>query len=114
MTLTPARILVLTLATARLTRFVTTDALPDHAVLHHLHDKAAEKGFERDRRGVSRPKNLVGYASEMINCPFCIGFWLGGAVLVGEVALGHTKLWKLGIGALALNYVVGHVSSRID
>lgn len=53
-----------------------------------------------------------------LDCPFCVGFWIGLLVLIGGATIGRLPvlrhLWALAMGALALNYVVGHVSSRID
>lgn len=52
-----------------------------------------------------------------LQCPWCIGFWLGTGVLVtGAVADRHPTtraLWKLGAGALALNYVTAHLGARL-
>lgn len=53
-----------------------------------------------------------------LDCPFCVGFWIGALVLLGNVTLGRLPIvgpvWRFGLAAFALNYVVGHVSSRID
>lgn len=98
----------------------------------------------RDRDGVSYPVSDDGVYSESwlagwqywydktgpiskqarlvkgLDCPFCVGFWIGGLILLGEV-LTRTKplrwarpLWTFGLAMLSLNEVVGHVSSRID
>lgn len=52
------------------------------------------------------------------DCPFCWGFWVGVAVTaltVVLVPLGVVGLVWLGILAvLTLNYIVGHISARID
>lgn len=52
------------------------------------------------------------------DCPFCWGFWVGVAVTALTVVLaplGVVGLVWLGILAvLTLNYIVGHISARID
>lgn len=51
-------------------------------------------------------------------CPFCIGFWLGAIVLVLTVILvplAHVGIvWVAFLALLTLNYIVGHISSRLD
>lgn len=52
-----------------------------------------------------------------LDCPFCIGFWIGLGILAVNTATAGTRLagpWRGLKTALALNYVVGHVSARID
>jgi len=125
-TVTPAHPLVraaaLGLAAARLTRFVTTDWLGEWWIGQPAKAWAEkvdgpDSAIDLTATGHHRTKLVKG-----LDCPFCVGFWVGGALLIGEAALGATSkspklvrgTWALGIGALALNYIVGHVSSRID
>ena len=85
------------LATARLIRFLTTDALGDVLIV----------------RPAKRWAGAVGWRNELVSgleCPFCIGFWVGLIVL----ALPDNRLVRWVLRGLALNYVVAHVSSRID
>lgn len=53
-----------------------------------------------------------------LECPYCAGFWVGGVVLVSAAVAARfpalRPLWRLAAGALALNYVTAHVSSRLD
>jgi hypothetical protein len=83
--------------TLRLTRFVTTDDLG--------------KWWLQDHRGQSR------YWSGL-DCPFCVGFWIGVAALVSLAAVGgpgHAEQWwRYAAGAFTLNYLVGHLSARVD
>lgn len=182
-----ARLALLALATARLTRFVTTDWLgewwlvrpakrwaqrheareierrsesprvefdraifgdvvPEEASLLPSASVAPRHGRARGRRRkgtrpdvdhvfeeehYGQPEPLPEYSEEPdpdngwrsklvhgLDCPFCVGFWIGGAVLVGEAVTRRAPrlrgAWTLALGALALNYLVGHVSSRID
>lgn len=52
-----------------------------------------------------------------LDCPFCVGFWLGAGLLVtGAAASGHPAArtaWRLGAGALALNYVAAHLGGAL-
>ena len=51
-------------------------------------------------------------------CPHCIGFWLGAAVVVLTVVLMPLgmlgTIWLVVLSILALSYVVGHLSARLD
>lgn len=144
-TASATRVALLGLATARLTRFITSDWLGEWVLVGPAKRWAA--GHTRDRLRELRPEisdraidelgvddlvktgatddRVASKAARLVKgleCPFCVGFWLGGAVLVGDALLGPTSkaplplrlAWKLGIGALALNYVVAHISSKID
>jgi hypothetical protein len=67
----------------------------------------------------TEPLTVAGLIVEGLDCPFCVGFWIGGAVLVGEAVTRRAPspvraAWRLLTGALALNYVTGHLSSRLD
>ncbi len=132
--------LLLTLAVLRATRFVTTDWLGEWwlvgpakkwAVKHDelaMLDTLDEGGkalwttlpdsekikwlAEQGTIPSSRSKLVKG-----LDCPFCVGFWIGLMALV--VSWMPLPGWlagvrNLAISAFALNYVVGHVSSRID
>lgn len=53
-----------------------------------------------------------------LSCPHCVGFWIGAIVLLGTWFLAPLPLaslaWGLLLGALTLNYLTAHISSRID
>jgi len=82
------------LAVMRLTRLVTTDVLGDELIVKPAKKWAGDSP--------SRIKLVDGF-----ECAFCIGFWIGLAVIVLPIP---TTLKR----ALALNYLCGHVSSRLD
>lgn len=138
---------IVALATARLSRFVTTDTLGDWTIVQpakrwaqrrepaawvrdddeaELTPLPAEASDELIREAFGpvptwRTKLVTG-----LECPFCIGFWLGGVTLAAWKASTRLQRSKrrparaagsavrLGLGALALNYIVGHVSARLD
>lgn len=112
MTLILFDLLLLILATLRVTRLVTTDNLPGQWWIYGpLYKRAYGRGA-----GASTPR-WAKYI-EGLTCPFCIGFWIG---LVGAVSLylvggpGDADIWWRWLaGVFALNYVVGHVSGRLD
>lgn len=130
--MTPARILVAALAALRLTRFVTSDFLGEwtiagpakrwaHGYESSPAEVAAVNQAERDGNPVPTPRPENGWRSKLVkglDCPFCVGFWLGCLVLLAEVVAPRIPvvhhLWRFAAGALALNYVTGHVSARID
>lgn len=96
------------LASARLTRFVVADNLGrwlvkdpvDAAMDRYAEQHAEEPWWWKYREG--------------LDCPFCAGFWLGLGVLAGEQVLGGNRAWRTITGALAMNYVVGHLVARLD
>lgn len=50
-------------------------------------------------------------------CPFCIGMWIGtgviGTYVIADLTPGWYLLaWRILFGALALNFVVGHLAVR--
>jgi hypothetical protein len=52
-------------------------------------------------------------------CPFCIGMWIGlfvvGTYVAADLTPGwYLMAWRILFGALALNYVVGHLAVRLD
>lgn len=144
-----SRLALVALATARLTRFVTTDSLgewlfagpakrwavrdviaPTSSSDEHKSEIEAAKRRALDEEVASDLAGLVEYGAQGpgasrrarlvsgLSCPFCVGFWIGAAVLLGEVLTGRTRLlrgvWTFALGALGLNYATGHISSRLD
>lgn len=103
-------ITLLVLATLRVSRLVTTDNLPGQWWIHApLYKKAYGKGGTTP----AWAKYLDG-----LGCPFCVGFWIGLVAVVSLWLVGGpgeaADWWRWLAGAFALNYVVGHVASRLD
>ena len=52
-----------------------------------------------------------------LSCPFCVGFWVAGAVLLSLWALGGPgqvwEPWRWVAGWFTLNWVAAHVGSRL-
>lgn len=105
------------LATARLTRFVTRDVLGEWTVVGPLR-QWADRNEPGDVFGeeATGPRHM---AVTGLDCPFCVGTWIGFGVL-GSYAAARAagpqalRAWRFVTSGLALNYVVGHVSARID
>lgn len=117
---------LLALAAARVTRFFTSDTLGEWVAVGPVkrwafrHEAPAEF---RDLVDDPQPAPVPawGWRSRLVSgldCPFCVGFWVGLLALVGEATVARVPvlgaLWRLGVAAFALNYAVGHVSKRID
>lgn len=54
-------------------------------------------------------------------CPFCVGFWIGVIVVAITGALSWSwaptwlaALWLFALVVLTLNYIIGHISARLD
>lgn len=121
----------------RLSRFITSDKLGDWLIvrpaqewaIRHEGAPTPEPEFVI-REGVALtnpnyPGQAVdeenGWRSKLVSgleCPFCAGFWAGAALLAADMALPERgaarAVFTWGTRALALNYVAGHVSSRLD
>jgi hypothetical protein len=78
-------VLVLVLATYRLTRLVTSDTFPFEPL---------------------RTRTVGSWFGYLITCPFCVSVWLGGFVAVGQGLIGDTWGWQVFTGAMALSAVV--------
>lgn len=105
-------------------RATTAEVLAEVEATHerHPHPALAEL-IERTRADLEdeEPMSIPARAASGLECPFCVGFWLGGVALVGAAVAQHhatprplAAAIKLVGGSLALNYVVGHISSRLD
>lgn len=51
-------------------------------------------------------------------CPFCVGFWIGVGIIAATILLAPLAvwgaIWAVLLAMLTLNYIVGHVSAKID
>jgi hypothetical protein len=118
------RLALVVIATARLIRFVTEDSLGYWWVVEpvrawaNVHDNP---DIERGSMGsYEEPQPWRGWRSKVasgIDCRWCVGFWIGVLVLVGEVTLGRIPgvrhLWTFALAALALNSVANGVGKGI-
>lgn len=110
-----------TLAAARLSRLVITDDIGRWWIKEPI-DRAMDAYAERELWASAN----VGQAPREpwwwryrsgLDCPFCVGFWLGAGVLVtGAVASRHPApraVWRLAAGSLALNYTAAHLGAHL-
>lgn len=117
------RYALLTLASARLSRLVTTDQLGEWFI-HNPVYKWADK-HEHVRRRVMRqdmdspePVTWQGRLASGLECPFCVGFWATlGVVAVERATRSTPRPFRAAVEvvgtALAVNYVVGHAEARL-
>ena len=108
--------------TLRLTRLVTTDDISEW----WLRDPAEKWAIKhkklvhvsRDNRTETYSTGWRGKLVSGLDCPFCIGFWLGlGAVISLDFVGGPgsaSDRWRYTAGAFTLNYISAHVSARLD
>lgn len=118
------RLVLVVLGTARLIRFVTEDSLGTWTVVEPVR-RWANRHDQPDIHPDSlaayeEPDPYAGWRSKVasgIDCRWCVGFWIGVLVLVGEVTLGRIPgvrhLWRFGLAALALNSVANGVGQGI-
>lgn len=86
------------------------------AIMDDLGRRALIPAEERIRDRLPEHRQWV---ADGFTCPFCIGFWIGGLVIATYCLTlispeWVSVLWRIGAGALALNYVVGHVVASLD
>jgi len=103
-------VVLLVLASLRATRMVTTDKVPGE---WWIHAPLMKRAFVNGKARPKWAKYLIG-----LECPFCVGFWICLVAILSLLLVGgpgHAPdWWRWAAGALALNYVVGHVASRLD
>ena len=106
--------------TLRLSRLITTDYIGEWFVR-----EPAERWVDRHKQWVSSRGNVdlyeKGWRGKLVTgleCPFCIGFWLGLAGIISLELVGGPgdahEAWRWVAGGLTLNYIVGHISGRAD
>lgn len=118
----PLDIALATLAAARLSRFVITDEMGEWWVKQPI-DRAMDAYAEREMWASANvgqtPREPWWWKYRSgLDCPFCVGFWLGAAVLTTGAAATRlpgpaAAAWRLGAGALALNYAAAHLGVRL-
>lgn len=135
----PSTLILTAIAATRLTRFVTTDSLGQWTITDPATRWAVKhEGGEvengigevipvhprdvhhvKDEPLILDPSN--GWRSKLVSglyCPHCVGFWIGAGLLAGGTVAGKArvgaKLFTGLTGSLALSYLVGHVSQRLD
>lgn len=96
---TVTTLLLAMLATARLTRLVTTDRITQ-----------GPRGWLLRRIIKSRgEESLLAY---LIVCDWCVSVYTGGAVAAAWVLAGETLWFQAPVAALALSYAAGFLASK--
>lgn len=95
--------------TLRLSRLITGD----HVGLWFVRGPASMWAQRHEPNGDGwRAKLQLG-----LDCPFCIGFWLGGLALLSLWLAGGpgdaAAWWRWSAGLFALNWAVGHIAGRM-
>lgn len=109
------------LASARLTRFVITDSMGKWWIKDPIDEAMTGYSLEATeyalRTGTAAVEPWWWKYREGLDCPFCVGFWLGSGVLAAHAATAHRprarKVWRFAAGAFALNYVTAHLGSAL-
>lgn len=99
-------------ATLRLTRLIATD---DAGKV--IRDPARWWATPPEHTGFPEAYEWRSTLVDGLECPFCVGYWLGAGVLISwAVAQRHPltyKAWRLAAASLALNELVGHAAIRL-
>lgn len=95
--------------TLRLTRLIVVDDIGDWWV-----KKPIAKRLSEIRSDGKRQKAFDYW--DGLSCPFCIGFWIAGAVLLSLFLVGGpgdaAVLWRWVAGWFALNWIAAHLGAR--
>lgn len=97
-------------AAARLTRLVTQDSLLDVPRAHIEHWGNTRKHGEDYTDDLA--ENDPHWAAKLINCPWCIGFWINAAVLATAWWWGDRRWWRYTAGVWATSYATSAVVSN--
>lgn len=95
-------------ASMRLTRLVVTDDVPGGWWIKAPLEARAARHHARH----GTPPRWWRY-TEGLDCPFCIGLWIAGAVTVADHLVGDRTWWRLLTAALTLNEAAAHLGSRL-
>lgn len=90
-------------ASLRLTRLIVTDDLGQWWVKDPL------RNYVLQRIPTEQAEDYL----DGLDCPFCVGFWIGAGVLASAALLGERRSWRFVAGALTLNYVAAHLGARL-
>lgn len=60
------------------------------------------------------PGRSAGWTYALLDCPFCLGFWLSAAVVASWLTVGQTLVWQAVAAAFTVSYLVGHAIARLD
>lgn len=94
------------------------DRNPEKYPLQPAGDQLAENESDFEYQDSPEPLTWQGKLVSGLECPFCVGTWVGFAVLatyfLTRKSRGASRLWRFVAGGLSLNYCVGHISSRLD
>lgn len=83
----------------------------------------SEKVAKEHRETLERaePDPQFGWRSKLVSgleCPFCVGFWIGtftlGTAAICNRSPRSRSAFRFAAGSLGMNYVAGHIGSRLD
>lgn len=102
-------------ATMRLTRLIVADDIGQWWVKEPI-DRAAAKWWEHQCEvygDYTPPQPWWWKYRSGLDCPFCVGFWIGAGVLASEQVWGESRWWRFLAGALTLNEVAAHLGAYL-
>ncbi|MDQ0376504.1 DUF1360 domain-containing protein [Amycolatopsis thermophila] len=91
-------------AAARLTRLVTRDSITDvpRAKLEHWAN-VRKHGEEYTADDAEHDPH---WATQLVNCPWCIGFWITAATVTSAHLWGEKRWWQYVAGVWASSFAV--------
>lgn len=102
------RLVVQAAAAYRITRLVQEDQLPPLPWLRRRMNEVAAADLNDISMGARVREELI----YMVNCPWCLGFWVSVAVLAADALT--PRLWRPLATALALSAAVGLARTKLD
>lgn len=116
--ITLVELIVLALATARLTRLTTRDNITEPLrtrahewVMFDSRQRRARAAGDELPPALSPVRTAVRmWVMKLIRCDWCVGFWWAAAVVVVFAIAGDAAGVQIAIGALAVAHLVGLVA----
>ena len=99
-------------AAARLTRLAARDSILDLPRAHVEH--WANKRKHGENYTADQAENDPHWAVTLINCPWCIGFWINAATLATAWKWGDRRWWRAATGVLATSFVTSALVATTD
>lgn len=102
-------------AAARLTRLAVSDTIterPRLALLSRVARSRAQRRAIAETGEAAPPTPIRQFFLDLLQCHWCLGFWIAGAVVASAYLYGHTLYWQAAATVLALSYALGWLADQ--
>lgn len=99
-------------AAARLTRLVARDSILD--IPRERFEHWANTRKHGENYTIEQAENDPHWAVILVNCPWCIGFWINAATLATAARWGDRRWWRAGTTLLATSFATSALVAITD